>query len=52
MNKTINKIMEDWNPEDWQGKRREQYEYSAMVVFVCLIVAALVFTIATLGKFI
>jgi hypothetical protein len=29
--------MENWNPNDWQGHRKDQYEYSAKVVFYSII---------------
>lgn len=34
--------MENWNPNDWQGRRKDQYEYSAKVVFYCLIIFAVI----------
>ncbi len=32
--------MEDWNPEDYQGRRKEQYESSARILFYCYIAMA------------
>jgi hypothetical protein len=32
--------MEDWNREEWQGRRREQYETSALIVVVASACAA------------
>lgn len=29
--------MEDWNPDYWQGKRKEQVDFSAKVLFYCII---------------
>ncbi len=29
--------MENWNPEDYQGKRRDQVDFSAKVLFYCII---------------
>ena len=29
--------MENWNPNDWQGRRKDQYEWSAKVVFYSII---------------
>jgi uncharacterized Tic20 family protein len=29
--------MEDWNPNDFQGRRKEQVEYSTTVVFYSII---------------
>lgn len=41
--------MEDWNPEEWQGKRKDQVEFSLAVAFLSIlaigiIAAVLVFT--------
>ena len=29
--------MEDWNPNDFQGKRKDQVDFSAKVLFYCII---------------
>ena len=29
--------MENWNPNDYQGKRKEQVDFSAKVLFYCII---------------
>ncbi len=29
--------MEDWNPNDFQGKRKDQVDYSAKVLFYSMI---------------
>jgi hypothetical protein len=29
--------MEDWNPDYWQGKRKEQVDFSAKVLFYCTV---------------
>jgi hypothetical protein len=29
--------MENWNPEDYQGKRKDQVDFSAKVLFYCII---------------
>jgi hypothetical protein len=29
--------MENWNPDYWQGKRKEQVDFSAKVLFYCII---------------
>jgi len=29
--------MENWNRNDWQGKRKNQVEYSGIVIFGCMI---------------
>jgi hypothetical protein len=33
--------MENWNPNDWQGRRKDQYEFSAIVVFYSVVIFAL-----------
>ena len=32
--------MENWNPNDYQGKRKEQVDFSAKVLFYCTIALA------------
>jgi uncharacterized membrane protein YidH (DUF202 family) len=34
--------MENWNPNDWQGRRKDQYEYSAKAVFYSVILLILI----------
>jgi uncharacterized membrane protein YidH (DUF202 family) len=34
--------MEQWNKNDWQGRRKEQYEYSAKIVFYSYIAIAII----------
>jgi hypothetical protein len=29
--------MEDWNPNDFQGKRKDQVDFSDKVLFYCII---------------
>ncbi len=29
--------MENWDPNDYQGKRKEQVDFSAKVLFYCII---------------
>ena len=29
--------MENWNKNEWQGRRKDQYEFSAKVVFYSVI---------------
>lgn len=29
---------EEWNPEDWQGKRKEQVEFSLAIAFLSMLV--------------
>jgi hypothetical protein len=29
--------MEDWDPNDFQGKRKDQVDFSAKVLFYCII---------------
>jgi uncharacterized membrane protein YidH (DUF202 family) len=29
--------MENWNNNDWQGRRKDQYETSAKLVFYCTV---------------
>lgn len=32
--------MEDWNREEWQGRSREQYESSALIIVIATACAA------------
>jgi len=41
---------ENWNPNDWQGKRKDQLEYSYKVVFYSTIVIFCVIIIEFLSK--
>ena len=34
--------MENWNRDDWQGRRKDQYEFSAKIVFYSYIALAIV----------
>lgn len=34
--------MEKWNRNDWQGRRKDQYEFSAKIVFYSYIALAIV----------
>lgn len=36
----------EWNPDENQGKRKEQADYSATLIFVCCIAMVLVAVIA------
>jgi hypothetical protein len=38
--------MEDWNRNDWQGRRRDQYESSAKFTFWSIIALIIVAAIA------
>ena len=40
--------MENWNPNDWQGRRKDQYEYSTKAVFYSVI---LLIVISVVGIF-
>ena len=36
------KNKEQWNKEDWQGRRKDQVEYSYMVIGVCMVIVLIV----------
>jgi uncharacterized membrane protein YidH (DUF202 family) len=35
--------MENWNNNEWQGRRKDQYESSAKYVFYCIVAFAVIF---------
>ncbi len=35
-------MMENWNRNDWQGRRKDQYESSAKILFYCYLALAVV----------
>ena len=41
--------MSDWNLEDWQGKSKEQVDYSTKVASLCLIIVGILLIV--LGVF-
>jgi hypothetical protein len=43
--------MENWNTNEWQGKRRDQVEYSSKIGFYSLVGAALIILFGLLTKF-
>jgi hypothetical protein len=43
--------MENWNVNDFQGKRKDQVDFSSKVMFYSLIVGASVILIGLLSKF-
>ena len=40
--------MENWNPEEWQGKRRDQYEFSARIVWYSALAIFILASVSTL----
>jgi uncharacterized membrane protein YidH (DUF202 family) len=40
--------MEDWNRNDWQGRRKEQYEFSARVVWYSALSIFVIAVVSTL----
>lgn len=34
--------MEDWNSEEWQGKRKDQVEFSLAIAFLSMLVIGIV----------
>jgi hypothetical protein len=43
--------MEDWNKNDWQGKRKEQVDFSSKMGFYSLVVGAAVILVGLFYKF-
>lgn len=43
--------MEDWDKNNWQGRRKDQIEFSSKVVFYSLVVGAVVVIVGILSKF-
>jgi hypothetical protein len=43
--------MKEYNRNEWQGKRQDQYEFSARVLWYSTLVIFIVATIATLSNF-
>ena len=35
-------MMEDWNPEEWQGKRKDQVEFSLAIAFLSMLVIGII----------
>jgi hypothetical protein len=35
-------MMEDWNSEEWQGKRKDQVELSLAIAFLSMLVVGIV----------
>ena len=42
--------MEDWNKNEWQGRRKDQYEFSAKVVWYSALAIFIIAAMATLLK--
>ena len=42
--------MEDWDKNNWQGKRKDQVEFSSNVAFYSLVVGAVVVIVGILSK--
>ena len=42
--------MENWNNEEWQGRRKDQYESSAKIVVICAAITAVLAAIYLLTK--
>jgi hypothetical protein len=43
--------MEDWNENDWQGKRREQVNYSSKALFFGTIALIAIIVISSVSTF-
>jgi len=43
--------MEDWDKNNWQGKRKDQVEFSSKVAFYSLVAAVVVVIVGILSKF-
>jgi|Laugresbdmm110sd_1035091.scaffolds.fasta_scaffold356501_1 uncharacterized membrane protein YidH (DUF202 family) len=37
--------MEDWNRNEWQGKRKDQIEYSRMVTSISMVLIVVIFLV-------
>ncbi len=42
--------MKGWNPDEWQGRRKEQYESSALIVIVAVAASAVLSVVYILTK--
>jgi hypothetical protein len=42
---------DNWDPNDWQGKSKQQYESSAIGAFISILGAALIITYYLIFKF-
>jgi uncharacterized membrane protein YidH (DUF202 family) len=42
--------MEDWNRNDWQGRRKENYEFSARVLWYSALAIFIIAVVSTLLK--
>ena len=43
--------MKKWNSQDWQGRRKDQYESSARIVFICTVINITITVSLLLDKF-
>jgi hypothetical protein len=43
--------MEDWNKNEWQGRRKDQVDFSSKVGFYSLIIGAVIVLFGLLSKF-
>jgi uncharacterized membrane protein YidH (DUF202 family) len=44
----INKTMEDWNKNEWQGRRKYQYEFSTRVLWYSTLMILFIVTVTVL----
>ncbi len=44
--------MEEWNKNDWQGKRKDQVDFSYKIGFYSLVAGAVLILFGLLSKFI
>lgn len=44
----INKTMEDWNKNEWQGRRKDQYEFSTRVIWYSTLMILFIVTVTVL----
>ena len=49
--KKTNFRMKKWNSQDWQGRRKDQYESSARIVFICTVINITITVSLLLDKF-
>jgi hypothetical protein len=42
--------MEEWNKNDWQGRRKENYEFSARIVWYSTLAIFIIAVVSTLLK--
>jgi len=43
--------MEDWNKNEWQGRRKDQVDFSSKVGFYSLIIGVVIVLFGLLSKF-